>query len=523
MAKSYEELKQQADVIKNETSDGANTAKRIGTMFEDAIDFTDANIGQSVGLIVTDYKGTPEDTRMSVDARFRKKGSVMTYNPGTGYIMEQYIGTTLLDSEWQKGTNWRPYYADENIQNIAEYARSAGEEAQAKGAKAVQIAQTSGEEAKQIAQAAANEASTQAAYAKEQGDRLSSIDLSLYRVVVDLPSIPEMSEDDQNKIYLKVSAKQGENNKYDEFVVVDGVWELLGQYEAAIDLTDYYKKNEDINTDKKIISRDTIVGNKFASTNNAAAFTLGKKGINAFGIGCKEDAPANQIYSGACDLNTGEWKEEPDNMQWLHKGDFFCRSIETEYTSTYTEEFSIDYSNFFCKTEMEVPKGRYRYVLGWYDRGQDGYITGCGIGSYRQGLSSGWGSMLFEVCQFEGSSRSRKAQMELKGINSNLWISGTLEQNSDERLKENIRPVIDESTTLIDKEIRLVQFDWKDNGKHSYGVIAQEVEKNYPELVYENKDGLKSVSYSEILVIKIAQLENKLKQLENELKKYMEE
>lgn len=121
MVKSYEELKQQADVIKNETSDGANTAKRIGTMFEDAIDFTDANIGQSVGLIVTDYKGTPEDTRMSVDARFRKKGSVMTYNPGTGYIMEQYIGTTLLDSEWQKGTNWRPYYADENIQNIADF------------------------------------------------------------------------------------------------------------------------------------------------------------------------------------------------------------------------------------------------------------------------------------------------------------------------------------------------------------------------------------------------------------------
>lgn len=244
MAKSYEELKQQAAVVKNETSDGANTAKRIGTMFEDAIDFTDANIGQSVGLIVTDYKGTPKDTRMSVDARFRKKGSVMTYNPGTGYIMEQYIGTTLLDSEWQKGTNWRPYYADENIQNIAEYARSAGEEAQAKGAEAVQIAQTSGEEAKQIAQAAANEASTQAAYAKEQGDRLSSIDLSLYRVVIELPSIPEMSDDDMNKIYLKVSAKQGENNKYDEFVVVDGIWELLGQYEAAIDLTDYVGKDE---------------------------------------------------------------------------------------------------------------------------------------------------------------------------------------------------------------------------------------------------------------------------------------
>lgn len=179
MAKSYEELKQQAAVIKNETSDGANTAKRIGTMFEDAIDFTDANIGQSVGLIVTDYKGTPEDTRMSVDARFRKKGSVMTYNPGTGYIMEQYIGTTLLDSEWQKGTNWRPYYADENIQNIAEYARSASEEAQAKGAEAVQIAQTSGKEAVQIAEAAAQEATTQANYAKEQANNAKNAALGV--------------------------------------------------------------------------------------------------------------------------------------------------------------------------------------------------------------------------------------------------------------------------------------------------------------------------------------------------------
>lgn len=275
-------------------------------------------------------------------------------------------------------------------------------------------------------------------------------------------------------------------------------------------------KNEDINTDKKIISRDTIVGNKFATTNNAAAFTLAKKGTNAFGIGCKEDAPDNQIYSGACDLNTGEWKEEPYNIPWTHKGDFFCRCVETEYTSTATHEFAIANSNFWCKTEMEVPYGGYRYVLGWYDRTQNGYVTGYGIGSYKQG-SGNWGSMLFEVCQYEGGTNSRKAQMELKGINNNLWISGTLEQNSDERLKENIRPVIDEATTLIDKEIRLVQFDWKDNGKHSYGVIAQEVEKNYPELVYENKDGLKSVSYSEILVIKIAQLENKLKQLENEL------
>lgn len=483
----------------------------------EAINNEIARVEKGANYEVLQYEVNIATTRLKVSEENRKGGYMITYNTGTGWIKEQYIGEITTNEEWIKDENWKAEILNESIQAIAENAQQQANLAATNAA----LAEEKGTEAKQIAQAAANEASTQAAYAKEQGDRLSSIDLSLYRVVIELPSIPEMSDDDMNKIYLKVSAKQGENNKYDEFVVVDGIWELLGQYEASIDLTAYYKKNEDINTDKKIISRDTIVGNKFATTNNAAAFTLAKKGTNAFGIGCKEDAPDNQIYSGACDLNTGEWKEEPDNIQWTHKGDFVCRSVETEYTSLATHEYAIERSNFWCKTGMEVPKGGYRYVLGWYDRGQDEYITGCGIGSYRQGVGGGWGSMLFEVCQYESSKFSRRAQMELKGVNNNLWISGTLEQNSDERLKENIRPVIDEATTLIDKEIRLVQFDWKDNGKHSYGVIAQEVEKNYPELVYENKDGLKSVSYSEILVIKIAQLENKLKQLENELKTYI--
>ena len=49
---------------------------------------------------------------------------------------------------------------------------------------------------------------------------------------------------DKNKIYLKISVHQGEANKYDEYLVVNDAWELLGQYEAAIDLTEYVGKKE---------------------------------------------------------------------------------------------------------------------------------------------------------------------------------------------------------------------------------------------------------------------------------------
>lgn len=178
---------------------------------------------------VLEYEVNIATTRLKVKENNRKGGYMITYNPGTGWIKEQYIGTAVTNEEWIKDENWKAEVLDENIQAIAENAQQQADLAANNAA---------------LAQEKANEASTQAAFAKEQGDRLSSIDLSLYRVVIELPSIPSMSDDDMNKIYLKVSAKQGKNNKYDEFVVVDGIWELLGQYEAAIDLTDYVGKDE---------------------------------------------------------------------------------------------------------------------------------------------------------------------------------------------------------------------------------------------------------------------------------------
>ena len=91
---------------------------------------------------------------------------------------------------------------------------------------------------------ATNNAKEQGDYAKREADRISTLDLNIYRVVSDLPSIPSMTDEDKNKIYLKISVHQGEANKYDEYLVVNDAWELLGQYEAAIDLTEYVGKKE---------------------------------------------------------------------------------------------------------------------------------------------------------------------------------------------------------------------------------------------------------------------------------------
>ena len=65
--------------------------------------------------------------------------------------------------------------------------------------------------------------------------------------------------------------------------------------------------------------------------------------------------------------------------------------------------------------------------------------------------------------------------------------------------------------------IRGVEYDWKDTGKKSSGVIAQEIEEYLPHLV-ETKDGSKSVNYSGLiayLIEEIKQLKDRVKALEN--------
>lgn len=81
---------------------------------------------------------------------------------------------------------------------------------------------------------------------------------------------------------------------------------------------------------------------------------------------------------------------------------------------------------------------------------------------------------------------------------------------SDARVKTNVR----ELNAANADAIKLVEFDRTDVEHHGYGVIAQEVEKVYPSVVNTDADGFKSVNYSEIAMIKIKYLEDKVARLE---------
>lgn len=88
--------------------------------------------------------------------------------------------------------------------------------------------------------------------------------------------------------------------------------------------------------------------------------------------------------------------------------------------------------------------------------------------------------------------------------------SGGFFDTSDARVKANVKEI---DASGADK-VKLVEFDRTDKEHHGYGVIAQELEKVYPEMVNTDDEGFKSVNYNELAMVKIKYLEDKVARLE---------
>ena len=102
---------------------------------------------------------------------------------------------------------------------------------------------------------------------------------------------------------------------------------------------------------------------------------------------------------------------------------------------------------------------------------------------------------------------------------TNIAASGTItagdfNTTSDEKLKDDVK-IIEGS---LDKVIQIngVSFKWKDNGEECLGVIAQNIEEVFPQLVKEgeDKDGTLSVNYQGLIPVLI----NAIKEQQEELK-----
>lgn len=151
-------------------------------------------------------------------------------------------------------------------------------------------------------------------------------------------------------------------------------------------------------------------------------------------------------------------------------------------------------------------------VLTWYPSG----ISVNGYGYFTDDIQTNGGDITVKT----GSTI--KAYMDQNG---NGYFTGDVTSNgsaSDERLKENIVP-LDKGLGTVE-QIKTYKFNYKDRPEDTLpGVIAQEIEKVLPEVVYdiEMEDGVyKAVRYQQIvpvLIEAIKELSDKVKDLENRL------
>ena len=123
--------------------------------------------------------------------------------------------------------------------------------------------------------------------------------------------------------------------------------------------------------------------------------------------------------------------------------------------------------------------------------------------------------------------RNGNDQMYL-GASGSLSISGNYYQFSDKRLKKNIVPIKSPLQKLM--QLGGYTYNWIDTKKsqsEQIGLIAQEVEAQFPQLVITDKNGIKAVSYSSMVPVLVESIKaqqamiDELKAANEQLKKDM--
>jgi hypothetical protein len=99
-------------------------------------------------------------------------------------------------------------------------------------------------------------------------------------------------------------------------------------------------------------------------------------------------------------------------------------------------------------------------------------------------------------------------------------IAVSFTSTSDINLKTNIKPIVSPISKLL--ELNGVTFDWKETKESSIGVIAQEVERVFPELIKETNDNYKTVNYNGlvgVLIEAIKEQQNQIEELKSQINK----
>lgn len=103
---------------------------------------------------------------------------------------------------------------------------------------------------------------------------------------------------DESAIYMKRIESEDTQNSYEEYIYVNGVWELLGIAQVQVDLTDYVKKTDKANNTKLgLVQGGLSYGTNVAPSGVVALNRATNDEIDAKSQEYKPIVPANLVYA----------------------------------------------------------------------------------------------------------------------------------------------------------------------------------------------------------------------------------
>lgn len=221
--------------------------------------------------------------------------------------------------------------------------------------------------------------------------------------------------------------------------------------------------------------------------NGGTPWTIESRALNAAGEIKSFGAGSGLRMSDRAAPSTGarDWVIFPhDNRVWFWQGEVGNIAYQSKET--------------FYTPRLSLPNG----VI---QRGGDPLLGTADLGLYSQ-VDQNWIRFVTRNGAFVyfgdgGVGTNAIARIEANGA---AWFRGQVRADggffpifSDLRMKTDIEPVASSLGKLM--EVRGVRFHWKDESRPAgphFGVIAQEVEAVFPELVKTDEDGYKRVDYT---------------------------
>jgi cell division protein ZapA (FtsZ GTPase activity inhibitor) len=202
--------------------------------------------------------------------------------------------------------------------------------------------------------------------------------------------------------------------------------------------------------------------------------------------------------------SVGIGTHDPESGTGLHVngGSILVNAFDTANTGIFFRQ------RFNSSSASYITTNKYNLSIFSYDHNNSGHYDGLSMNAY-DGIS---------FCTGHSVNRQQRMIIQQGG---NVVCSGTLSQNSDITLKENLE-VIEEPIEKI-KQINGYTFNMIDNEEEKMvGLVAQEVEEILPELVSEDNDGIKSLAYGNMVALLVECIKKQDERIES-LEKKIEE